>query len=157
MRFVWGVLVLLASCSAGAGNEFKTTSYTSFEGRDGKPMAGDLLLSENRATFSELNGSMELQRVGAFKTGGDSETAGAAVFQIKNAEDFAEENPKGERFLQSGEVLRWLAVRHGRAGGEARGDWIRVCALSVGNWRDYTPDKLGLAWCVSFAEDEKAR
>jgi hypothetical protein len=105
------------------------------------PLPGYLFLSASSARFEQLHGKMRLSFAGRMPTRRDSETSGALVYEVVNAEVFSAANR--DRQLCRGEPIRWLFVRpyHGA---------LRLGWLTSRDWHAYRPDSAELCFAQTY-------
>jgi hypothetical protein len=114
---------------------------------------GNLRLSQSLASFSKLNGRMDLELVGLMPDFGDREISGAKIFRVVNSDAFHSANnnsdaPCGVR------TITFLGVR-------LLGDFtprsgepdvaIRVSLFSIPDYREVGPNWVGLCRADTYA------
>jgi hypothetical protein len=103
---------------------------------------GRMRLSATSATFLRLKGRLALEPAGTISVQGSSETDGATVYRVINAEEFFKLNQGRNGFCDA--PIRWVGVRDlGR-------ERIRISFLTIPDFRDYRPTEPGLCAADSY-------
>ena len=128
-----------AAPAAAAGNDAMPTSAVRAYGpySSGTDVRlGSMLLGTGSVKFAALEGTMQLEDAGRMPDDAGSETGGARVFRVANAEPFFRANAGRNGFCDA--PVRWLGVKPAGKG------LIRVMFLTLEDYRAYRPDGPGL-------------
>jgi hypothetical protein len=111
-------------------------------------LEGDLTLSTDHARFSKRKGIMDIEFAGTMPENKNFELSGAAVYRVKNAQQYFELNGGANGMCP--EPTRWLTIRLI----PGASPMIRVGQLFVEDWKQYDPSKLGLCGADTYALSE---
>ncbi len=140
--------------SSGLPTE-ETRRYVASEGQ----AAISLFLSRTSLRLPALRGAMELSFAGTMpKIKGTTETRGAAVFRVDNADQYFADNAARLEAEDGNppycrEKIRWILIRDRKGADDETlprlGD-VRIVALTIADYRAYTPHAFGYCWGMTW-------
>ena len=118
-----------------------------------------VFLSRTSLRLPALRGVMALSFVGTMpKAKGDTETRGASVFRVDNADQYFVDNAARLEAEDGNppycrEKIRWILIRDRKGESDEMlprvGD-VRIVALTIADYRAYTPRAFGYCWGMTW-------
>jgi hypothetical protein len=148
-----------ASSSPGAPNPLPVAQRWIYEPLSNNTdfTLGEMVLSTTYASFSVLHGHMNLEFAGTTRDPERLGTSDARVYRVKNAQQYFQLNRGANGFCEA--PITWFGVApitlnwnmHDGFGGD-----VRIFLMTIGDYRRYRPDKLGLCSADTFRPSKRA-